>query len=82
MELAKQKIPALVCCNNPYDAAKDADALLLATEWNEFKSLNFDHLKMMMRGRVILDGRNIWDPGDLREIGFIYFGVGIPQEED
>ena len=82
MALAKKEIPELICCPNPYTAAQNADALLLATEWNEFKSLDFKQIKANMRGRVILDGRNIWNPSDLRAIGFIYLGVGIPQIKD
>ncbi len=82
MEATVKEIQELVVCQNPYDAAQNADALLLATEWNEFKSLDFKRVKANMRGNVILDGRNIWDPEDLREMGFNYFGIGLPQPED
>lgn len=82
MDLARQKIPELICTQTPYEAADQADALLLATEWNEFKSLDFEQVKAQMRGRVILDGRNIWNPQDLRDLGFVYIGVGLPQIDD
>ena len=81
MQASKAEIPALTLCQNPYDVAKGADALLLATEWNEFKSLDFGKIKQNMRGNVILDGRNVWDGQNLREMGFQYFGIGLPQPE-
>jgi len=80
MPASKAEIPELTLCQNPYDVANDADALLLATEWNEFKSLDFMKIKQNMCGLVILDGRNIWDGQDLREMGFQYIGVGLPQQ--
>ncbi len=82
MPASKAEISELVLCQNPYEVAEGADALLLVTEWNEFKSLNFELIKGNMRGDIILDGRNIWDPQDLRDMGFQYIGVGIPQPED
>ncbi len=78
MQVSKERIPELVLCQNPYAVAEDADALLLATEWNEFKSMDFKRIKDSMHGRVILDGRNIWDEQELHEMGFTYFGVGVP----
>jgi UDPglucose 6-dehydrogenase len=80
MDYAKKEIPELILCQTPYEAAKNVDGLLLATEWNEFRSLNFKIIKENMRGKAILDGRNIWDPQDVREFGFDYFGVGVPNE--
>jgi len=78
MKTSKEEVPELNLCQNPYDVAQDADALLLATEWNEFKSLDFDRIKANMRGNVVLDGRNIWNGEELQEMGFFYFGMGIP----
>lgn len=78
MSATKVELPELILCSNPYEVAKGADALMLVTEWNEFKSLDFDRIKAAMRGRVILDGRNIWDGQDLHALGFIYFGIGVP----
>lgn len=82
MPASKAEIPELALCQNPYEVAEGADALLLVTEWNEFKSLNFDRIKENMRGKIILDGRNIWDPQHMRELGFHYIGVGVPQTEN
>jgi UDPglucose 6-dehydrogenase len=78
MAASKAEIPALVLRQSPYEAAQDADALLLATEWNAFKSLDFKEIKNKMHGNVILDGRNIWDQQELTEMGFVYFGIGVP----
>jgi UDPglucose 6-dehydrogenase len=61
---------------DPYEAAQGADALFLVTEWNEFRQPDFERLKRVMRGSVVFDGRNIWDPGKLRSLGFTYYGVG------
>ena len=82
MEISKKEIPQLQLRKNPYDVAEGADALILATEWNEFKSLDFERIKANMKGNVILDGRNIWDGQELHEMGFSYYGIGVPQPED
>lgn len=63
-------------CKDPYDTAEGADALLLATEWNEFKQIDFKRIRQLMRQPIIMDGRNQWDPQTLREAGFTYFAVG------
>jgi len=78
MQASKSAIPDLELCDNPYEVAQDADALLLATEWNAFKSLNFEKIKAAMQGNVILDGRNIWDRFELHKMGFNYLGIGMP----
>jgi UDPglucose 6-dehydrogenase len=59
-----------------YEACKDADAVLVITEWNEFKQLDLKRLKNLMKTPVIFDGRNIYDPQTLKKLGFKYFGVG------
>jgi UDPglucose 6-dehydrogenase len=78
MAASQAEIPDLQLCTNPYDVAIGADALLLATEWNEFKSLDFAKIKANMRGDVIVDGRNIWYRKNLHQMGFSYFGMGVP----
>jgi UDPglucose 6-dehydrogenase len=60
----------------PYEAAEGADALLLVTEWNEFRQPDWARLKGIMRQPVVIDGRNVWDPRKAREAGFTYYGVG------
>jgi len=59
-----------------YEALIDADALLLITEWNEFRMLNYNVMKKLMKGNVIFDGRNIYDPEEVNEYGFDYYGIG------
>jgi UDPglucose 6-dehydrogenase len=59
-----------------YDVLKDADALLVITEWNEFREPDFEKIKSLMKKPVIFDGRNIYDGKKLNEKGFIYFSVG------
>ncbi len=60
----------------PYQAAEGADALLLVTEWNEFRQPDLARLKRAMRTPVLLDGRNVWDAAKVRAAGFTYYGVG------
>jgi UDPglucose 6-dehydrogenase len=59
-----------------YDALRDADALLVVTEWNEFRRPDFSKMKKLMKKPVILDGRNIYDPKEMKEKGFIYYSIG------
>ncbi len=61
---------------NPYAAAEAADALFLVTEWNEFRQPDFARIKASMKEPVLFDGRNIWNPKKLRELGFTYYGIG------
>ncbi|MCL4562833.1 MAG: UDP-glucose/GDP-mannose dehydrogenase family protein [Chloroflexi bacterium] len=76
MGAAARMMKRLDLCENPYEVARGADALVLATEWNEFKQLDFARLHELMRTPVLVDGRNQWDPDKLRSMGFTYFGVG------
>ncbi|HVZ86405.1 MAG TPA: UDP-glucose/GDP-mannose dehydrogenase family protein [Polyangia bacterium] len=59
-----------------YDCARDADALVLVTEWHEFRRPSFERLKSLMRQAVVFDGRNVWSPAELRGAGFTYYGMG------
>jgi UDPglucose 6-dehydrogenase len=61
---------------SPYEAAQDADAVVLVTEWNEFKFLNLERLRSVLRRRAIFDGRNIWEPDRMRRLGFEYYSIG------
>ncbi|MCB0365089.1 MAG: UDP-glucose/GDP-mannose dehydrogenase family protein [Bdellovibrionaceae bacterium] len=58
------------------EAAKGADALVLVTEWNEFKSADLQELKSLMNTPIVFDGRNIYDPGKMKSLGFEYYGIG------
>ncbi len=63
-------------CESPYEVAQEADALIIVTEWNEFKSLNMQLIRSAMRRPVLIDGRNIYEGSDIERQGFIYRGVG------
>ena len=63
-------------CETPYAALEGADALFIATEWNEFRRPDFERMKSLLRAPVIFDGRNIFDPKSMAERGFTYYGVG------
>ncbi len=76
MENAAQQLKRVDLCENPYAVAEGADALVLATDWNEFKQLDFDRIHQSMRQPIIIDGRNLWDAEALRKIGFTYMGIG------
>jgi UDPglucose 6-dehydrogenase len=67
---------AVELTSEPYAAAEGADALLLVTEWNEFRNPDYARLKATMRHPVLLDGRNVWDRVKARAAGFTYYGVG------
>jgi len=76
MENAAKELPGISLFTDPYQMAEGADALVLATEWNEFKQLDFERIRKLMRTPVLVDGRNQWDSKRLREMGFTYFGIG------
>ncbi len=67
---------SVVFCDGPYEVAEGVDALILITEWNEFKQLDMVRVHSLMRRPVLMDGRNIYDPKRMNEIGFTYRGVG------
>jgi UDPglucose 6-dehydrogenase len=64
-------------CKDPYDTLIDADALLIATEWPEFRSPNFNVIGKLLKQKTIFDGRNIYDQDEMKELGFEYYGIGI-----
>lgn len=76
MPVLKAQMNSIQYCKDPYAVATGADALLIVTEWDEFRNLDLDRIKSLMRRPVIVDGRNIFDPKTMRERGFVYRGVG------
>lgn len=75
-ENAKELLSTISYVNNPYEAAKDADALLILTEWNEFKQLDLNKIKKLLRKPIVFDGRNIYEPEKMKSLGFTYFSTG------
>jgi UDPglucose 6-dehydrogenase len=67
-------------CESSFDALKDADALAVVTEWNEFRKPDFQRMKTLMKEYIIFDGRNIYDPKELKKAGFVYHGIGRKAE--
>ena len=80
MDQARPLLPgAVVYCRDALDAAAGADALVLITEWNEFRALSPTRLREVMRGKVLVDLRNVYDPVAMRQSGFTYLGIGRPE---
>jgi UDPglucose 6-dehydrogenase len=78
------QVARLSFCKDAYEAAQDADALLIATEWKEFRSPDFERLRTLLRAPLIFDGRNLYDPALMQRLGIEYFAVGrgrVPRSE-
>lgn len=76
MEEAAKVLPGVTYCSNPYEACEGADAVVLMTEWNEYRALALDRLKEVMKQPVFVDLRNVYMPRLLAEHGFTYYSVG------
>ena len=76
MEEAKAVLPGIEFGKDAYDVAKGVDALVLATEWNQFRRLDLTHIKELLKAPVFIDLRNVYDPDQMRRLGFNYCGVG------
>jgi len=70
------RMDAVTFCKNAYEVAHGADAVVVVTHWNEFKSLNMQQIRSVMRRPVLIDGRNIYEPAEMDRHGFIYRGMG------
>jgi UDPglucose 6-dehydrogenase len=71
-----QSQPGFVACRDPLSATDGSDALIVVTEWREFRSPDFAELRSRLRRPVIIDGRNLYDPEQMAELGFDYTGIG------
>nr|MBF0222722.1 UDP-glucose/GDP-mannose dehydrogenase family protein [Desulfobulbaceae bacterium] len=76
MAEAKEMFPEFHYCDSPYEACENADAVVLLTEWNQYRALDLKKIKTLMKGDVFIDLRNVYDPSRVRSEGFRYFGVG------
>jgi UDPglucose 6-dehydrogenase len=76
IEPARRVLNHVTFCENAYATAENADALVLITEWNEFKQVDLGRVAQLMKQKVLIDGRNIYEPQRMRELGFIYRGIG------
>jgi UDPglucose 6-dehydrogenase len=78
MERARHMLPNLKCCEDPYEVARGADALLVLTEWDEFRRLDWKRVHKEMARPLIIDGRNMLRPAEMRDLGFEYESFGRP----
>ncbi len=76
MQVARPLLPGIEYCSDPYEMARGCDGLMVVTEWNEFKQLDLEKLKTLLKQPVIYDGRNIYDPVVMKSMGYVYRGVG------
>ncbi len=78
MEAARAELPGVTFARNEYEAAEGADVLIVVTEWNQFRQLDLRRVKDLLRRPVLVDLRNVYEPSDMRQLGFIYRCVGRP----
>lgn len=79
MDNVRRKLgDAISYATDPYDALRDADALVISTEWNAFRNPDFEKMAALMKSKVIFDGRNIYDPAKMDRLGWTYYSIGRP----
>jgi UDPglucose 6-dehydrogenase len=76
MDVAVRALPEIKLAEDPYDLAEGCDAVVVVTEWNEFKHLDMGRVKTLMRQPIVVDGRNIYEPETMKALGFTYRGIG------
>ena len=81
MEAAKAQLPDVIYCGNAYEAAEGAEAVVIATEWEQFRALDLDRLRAVMARPVIVDLRNIYRAEEMKRANFRYLAVGRPTAE-
>ena len=76
MREAASMLPGVHWCEDAYDAAAGTDAVVLITEWNEFRALDFERLASTVKAKVLVDLRNVYRPDEVRAAGFAYSSIG------
>jgi UDPglucose 6-dehydrogenase len=76
VQRARELVPEITYCDDAYDVAEGSDALVVVTDWNEFKHLDMGRIKASMAQPVLIDGRNIYEPQKMQDLGFVYRGIG------
>jgi UDPglucose 6-dehydrogenase len=79
MEACRPLFPTVSFCAGPYETAEGADALVIVTEWNEFRKLELDRLETLLRQPLVVDLRNLYEPGKMAAAGFRYVSIGRPE---
>jgi UDPglucose 6-dehydrogenase len=77
-EKARQALSGVELCSDAYAVTHDADALLIVTQWSEFRRLDFGRIRRYMRRPIVVDARNLYNPAEMLELGFVYHSVGRP----
>ena len=80
MDQARQVLPDVTYTDGPYECAEGADALVIVTEWEQFRALDLDRIKQSMAAPVVVDLRNIYRPDEMAELGFVYESIGRPKD--
>jgi UDPglucose 6-dehydrogenase len=78
MEEAEKLLPGVIWCEDTYQALEGANAVVILTEWNQFRSLNFERMRTLLKEPIMIDLRNIYDPEAMADAGFRYTSVGRP----
>ncbi len=76
MDTARNILPEVHFCRDAYQVAEGSDVLVLLTEWEEFRGLDLDRIKGLLKKPIVIDGRNLFDPEEMKALGFVYRGVG------
>ena len=79
MEEAKKLLTGIEYCTDAYATMKDADVVVIVTEWNQFLALDLDRVKSLLKAPVMVDLRNVYKPSDMAAEGFVYSSIGRPQ---
>jgi UDPglucose 6-dehydrogenase len=78
MEMAKPELPGVEWCDDAFSAMSGADALILLTEWNEFRALDLARTRELLKRPIVVDLRNVYDPAEMQAAGFSYTSIGRP----
>jgi len=78
MEKTRAVFPGIACGKDAYEVARDADALMIVTDWEEFRRLDWGRIRSLMARPLVLDGRNLLDPAQMKAAGFEYHSLGRP----
>jgi len=76
MENSRKVLPTLTYCQDEYETVEHCDALVIATEWNQFRNLDLSKIKKLLKSPILLDFRNLYEPAKAKSLGFIYEGIG------
>ena len=76
MENTKKLFPDLIYCSDEYEVAQGSDALVILTEWNQFRNLDLNKIKQLLKKPVLFDFKNLYEPDKVKSLGFSYKGIG------